>query len=496
MENKTNVLFIIMDSLRSDALSVNGNPICRTPNIDALAKDGTSFSKCFSQNPVCAPSRASILTGWYPHVRGHRTFSYHIQNDEENLFKYFKKSGYLVKAAGTNDCLHESAFPDSIDEWLECHNSPIDGCVGALSDNPLKRRAFLSGELPKEKTFDRNWSIKEKTVEFIKSSKDKPWFFYSAFHIPHPKYGVPEPWVSMYDPREMPEPSTCDYEDKAPYMKEWHKLSNMDKLDLQTKKQIRAIYYGMVSLADHYVGEIVKALRDSGEYENTTIVFLADHGDYTGDFGLVEKSEAAIQDCIVNVPLIIKAPAKINIWNSGKVSDPLCEAIDVLPTLLDINNIAIAHNQYGKSLLPLLKGETAKHKKAVFFEGGYNPEDGFAMNGVRNREYLINNPDYIYSKRELIYADNPELLDRFACTRTHKWKYVQRGSGPDELYDMESDSRELENLINSEEHSEIVFNMKDILLDWYLRTSDSVSHTIDDRLCTASWSPEKGLKTG
>jgi len=104
MTKKKNVLFIICDSMRADALRLNGNPTCQTPNINSLAADGFNFSRCFAQNPVCAPSRASIMTGWYPHVRGHRTFTYHIQPDEENMLKYFKRDGYLVKAAGTNDC--------------------------------------------------------------------------------------------------------------------------------------------------------------------------------------------------------------------------------------------------------------------------------------------------------------------------------------------------------------------------------------------------------
>jgi arylsulfatase A-like enzyme len=490
---KKNILFIIMDSMRADSLSVNKNTVCQTPNIDELAKDGFFFSKCFAQNPVCAPSRASILTGWHPHVRGHRTFSYHIRNDEKNLLKYFKRDGYIVKAAGTNDCLHEDCFPDSIDEWMECQNSPIDGSLGSLSKDPVLKKAFLSGTLPEEEKFDRNWSIKEKTLEFIKSKRDKPWFFYSAFHIPHPKYGVPEPWASMYDWQDMPEPLHCEYEDKAPYMKLWHKLSNMDKLDLKTKKQMRALYYGMVSLADHYLGEIVEALHESEQYDNTTIVFLSDHGDYTGDFGMVEKSEVAAHDCILNVPLLIKPPATMKLENKGSVFGNLCEAIDVLPTLLELNEIPLAHNQYGKSLLPLVNGKTQNHKPAVFSEGGYNPEDKFAMNGIIHRQFFLDNPDCVYTERELLYAEKPELLDRFACVRTDKWKYVQRGTGADELYDLTSEPGETVNLISSDKHRETVLQMKDILLDWYLRTSDSVSHTIDDRLCCASWNPQKGL---
>lgn len=490
---KNNVLFIIVDSLRSDALSINGNPICKTPNLDALAEDGCSFKNCFAQNPVCAPSRAAILTGWYPHVRGHRTFTYHIQPDEENLLKYFKRDGYLVKAAGTNDCLHENCFPDSIDEWLKCEGGTLDCAKGPYSKDLVISKTFLSGKLDPEYKKDRNWDIKEKTVAFLKEKKNQPWFFYSALHIPHPKYGVPEPWYSMYDPNQMPIPAPCEFKDKPGYMKAWHEISNMDKVSPEIIQLIRAVYYGMVSLTDHYVGEIINALKESGEYDNTTIVFLSDHGDYTGDFGLIEKCEVAAHDCIVNVPLIVKPSADVKI-NSSPTNEQLCETIDVLPTLLEINDIQLVHNQYGKSLLSLLKADAENHKNAVFFEGGYNPEDRFLFNGILWKDSsFMQNPDSVYGPRELYYGSHPELIGRFACVRTREWKYVQRSTETDELYDLINDPEERINCINNDEHQKMVMMMKDRLLDWYLHTSDSVSHTIDDRLCAAAWTPEKGL---
>ena len=490
-----NVLFIIVDSMRADALGVNGNRICRTPNLDALAADGASFSNCFAQNPTCAPSRAAILTGCYPHVRGHRTFTYHIRPDEEYLFKYFKRAGYTVKAVGTNDCLHESCFEECLDEWLECEGSCMDGLKGPLSADPVKSKAFLSGKLSADQAHDRNWHIKERTVEFLKGTPRDPWFFYSALHVPHPKYGVPDPWYSMYDPACMPDPIHCDtYDDKHAYMKAWHELSNMDKLTAADVKLIRAIYYGMVSLTDQYVGEMIAALKASDRYDDTTIIVMSDHGDYTGDYGLVEKGHTVSQDCILNVPLIIKPAASANM-DAGHVRPQLCETIDVLPTLLELNGIPLSCNQNGRSLLPLLRGQTDSHRDAVFFEGGYGRDEYFALDGVRMKgRSFLTNPTSVYGPRCRYEAEHPEIVDRFAAVRTDQWKFVYRGGGPHELYDLTRDSGETENVSGREEYRETLLEMKERLLEWYLYTSDCVPFTIDDRLCTAAWDPVRGLR--
>lgn len=493
--DRKNVLMIVVDSMRSDALGINGNPICKTPNIDSIAQDGCSFPNCFSQNSACAPSRASILTGWYPHVRGHRTFTYHIQPDEENLFKYFKRSGYMVKAVGTNDCMHEDCFPDSIDEWMQVSGGAMDGMKGHLSEDPVKRRAFISGRLPEEDAHDRNWDIKEKSLGFIREKKDRPWFLYSAFHIPHPKYGIPEPWYSMYDPAQMPEPITPEHKGKHEWLECWRKISCMDQLDSETIKLIRAIYYGMVSLADDYVGQIINALKESGEYENTTIVFLSDHGDYTGDYGVIEKGHTCSEDCILNVPMIIKPP-KGTFPAQKTSSSSLCETIDLLPTLLEINGIKEEQSHFGKSLLHLFENPDESHKNAVFAEGGYNPDEHFSMIGTIERDRPgFRSPESLYGVRELFLSEQrPDIIDRYALARTGEYKYVLRGSGSDEFYNLAEDPDEICNQIDNPEFREKIFEMKEIMLNWYLRTSDSIRRVIDDRLCAASWIPEHGLK--
>ena len=281
MADRRNVLFIIVDSMRSDALGVMGNPHCRTPAVDALAADGVAFRRCFAQHPACAPSRAAILTGWYPHVRGHRSFTHHIAPDEPNLFRYFKQAGYCVKAVGTNDCLHEDCFADSLDEWIECNRPGMDGMHGPLSDDPVLRSAFLTGRLGSDAATDRNWELTQRAVEFLRQPPAQPWLLYVAFYLPHPKYGVPEPWYSMYSPDDMPEPIPPALDDKTPYLAAWRRLTKMDQLDARSVRLIRAIYYGMCSLADHYVGQILDALRQVGRYDDTTVVFLSDHGDFT-----------------------------------------------------------------------------------------------------------------------------------------------------------------------------------------------------------------------
>ncbi len=475
----------MVDSLRTDALGIFGNPICRTPSLDALAKDGVAFSNCYVQNPVCTPSRASFMTGLYPHVSGRRSFTNFIPPGEENLLRYFRRAGYAVTAIGKNDCIRQDCVNESVDSWIRITRQLLDGTKGPMSCDPCKRKAFLSGQLTDEQGLDGNLEIKEQAVHFInnRKEKEKPWFLYAGFYMPHPKYGVHEPWYSMYDQGTMPEPISCEYDDKSAYMKYFHQLSGTSGLDSGTIRKMRAIYYGMVSLTDQYVGEILNALRQSGAYDNTMVVFLSDHGDYTGDYGLSEKSEVAAHDCILRTPLIIKPSTEPGIL-CGLNSPVLCEAVDILPTLLDACGIEDRHIIQGKSLLPILRGQETVHKDAVFSEGGYNSNETFALNGIVLKDNpFFTNPDSVYGPREFQVAQDPELYDRFTCLRTNRWKYVQRGTGPDELYDLESDPHEIVNRISDTCCEKILSELRQRMLEFYLRTADPLPHRIDKRLC-------------
>ena len=140
-------------------------------------------------------------------------------------------------------------------------------------------------------------------------------------------------------------------------------------------------------------------------------------------------------------------------------------------------------------------GEDVAHKDAVFATGGYGPEERFTLSGVREKDSpFLTNPDSVYGPRELLTPQHPEMIDRFAYVRNGEWAYILRGTGPDELYDLQDDSDMTRNRIADPVCREALLTMKERLLHFYLRTSDSVSHTIDDRLCAAAWDPQRGLR--
>jgi arylsulfatase A-like enzyme len=303
----------------------------------------------------------------------------------------------------------------------------------------------------------------------------------------------------MYDPDDMPDPVEAGLADKHPYYAAWREATKVDQLDARTLRQIRAIYYGMVSLADHYVGQLLEALRDSGQYDDTIVVLVSDHGDMTGDLGLVEKGEPIVHDNILNVPLVIKPHRGAITDSPGRVENRLVENIDILPTLCELAGVELTHSQFGKSLAPILSGRGLPHKAAVFAEGGYNVEDRFALNGVRRWEWVKKQTPSTagpYLPKMRMQHDHPEYWDRFAVVRTEKWKFVQRQMHADELYDLEADPHETVNLIErgGERGAQVAAELKDRLLRWYLDTCDSIPKRIDHRLCAASWNPQTGLE--
>jgi arylsulfatase A-like enzyme len=469
-EERPNVVFLIADELRADAVHcIDGEPI-ETPHMDRLAEQGSLFSHSYVQHPVCSPSRVSFMTGWYPHTRGHRTLTHLLRPHEPSLLKYLRSAGYHVEWNGKNDLLAAESFPDSVSSRCTKRASRP---LWPNNPWPPEHRHFKSfyfgcrGEAPYEDN-DSVWV--HEGIRFLQSSPPEPFFLYLPLVVPHPPYTVEEPYFSMYDRSKVTAPLPPQLDDKPHFMGEIRQSYGINRLSEADLREIVATYWGMVSRLDDLVGELMAALESSPLRENTVVVVTSDHGDYVGDYGLTEKWWTGFQDCIMRVPLIIRLPGEAG----GRRIDALTESIDVFATIMQLAGLEPQHTHFGLTLLPLMRGETAEHRSAVFADGGHVPSEKHTAEAIWPK-------DTIYYEKTRLQHDDPTTLAKAAMIRTEGWKYVARLVGKEELYDLQADPDELVNRIDDERLGDVVVELRDRLLRWFLRTSDDVPFDLDSR---------------
>ncbi len=503
MKKKPHIIVFNPDQWRGDVLGHVGNPAARTPNIDALiASDAVSFSASFCQNPVCTPSRCSFMTGWYPHVRGHRTMHHmlHREHGEFNLLSILKDAGYFVWWGGKNDLIPGQ---DGDEETCHVRFKPTQadyarwGCTpreshhgGDISwrgkpdgDNYF---SFFKGKLDKhdeEIYCDGDWANVLGAIDFLREyDGDKPLCVYLPLTYPHPPYCVEEPWYSLTDrasiPRRAMHPE--NWTGKPSLLRGISEGQGLQDWTEERWTELRATYYGMCARLDHQFGLLLDALRKAGLYDDSAVFLFSDHGDFAGDYGLVEKAQNIFEDSLSRVPFIIKPPGNVPV--KPRVCDALVELVDFVATVYDLTGIEPGYDHFGKSLLPLLTGQTDVHRDAVFCEGGRRIGEIQAMER-ESRSAVIGTEDkgLYYPRIRLQITDDGPHHTKAAMCRTKTHKYVQRLYEQDELYDLVHDPMEERNVIGDPAFRDILIALKDRLLRWYVETCDVVPRDTDRR---------------
>jgi arylsulfatase A-like enzyme len=496
LDKKPHLIIFNPDQWRGDVLGHLGNAAALTPNIDRIiTRDAISFSRAFVQNPVCTPSRCSFMSGWYPHVRGHRTMFHMLRKDEPMLLKRLKQEGYFVWWGGKNDVVPGQ---DGYEEFCDIKHPGPDRTQRPVFENLHSSQdwrgqpesdsfySFYYGEIKKPEGFPESeefvysddWHHVLGAVDLIKSwNKERPLCIYLPLHYPHPPYAVEDPWYSEIDRQKLPRriPTPENWSGKPSILKGIHDRQNMHTWTEERWTELRATYYGMCARVDHQFGMIVQALEDADLYNDTAVFFFADHGDFTGDYGLVEKTQNTFEDCLVRVPFIFKPPA----WIKTKpgVRDTLVELIDFPATVEDLLSIEPDHTHFGRSLLHLVTGNTTTHRDAVFCEGGRIHGEQQAMELFREG---IDQHFLYWPRLCLQQQEGPEHTKAVMC-RTQNYKYVRRLYEMDELYDLILDPDEEVNRIADPSYRDVLLNLKERLLDFYLETGDVVPLDVDRR---------------
>lgn len=468
-----------------------GNAGAVTPNLDRIIEqDAVSFRNAFCQNPVCTPSRCSFMTGWYPHVHGHRTMFYMMQPDEPNLLKVLKTNGYFVWWGGKNDLVSTRyGFDDYCNVKYQIPNDPERSMVpNAHTDQSWRTEpgtagyySFLQGrvKVPQNEpyAYDFDWAMIEGAIEQIRNlPDDQPLCIYLPLLYPHPPYGVEDPWYSLIDRNKLPPRVQApeNWDGKSKMLNGLYENQTVDSWAEENWTELRAIYYGMCARVDYQFSMIVEALKEAGIYDNTAIFIFSDHGDYTGDYGVVEKAQNSFEDALTRVPFVVKPPNDVPVRPG--VCNALVELVDFSATVYALTGIEPGYSHFGRSLLPLLTGESPSNRDAVFCEGGRLQHESHAMeSAARQHEGAL-----YWPRTQLQRSAGTEHTKATMC-RTHNYKYVRRFYEEDELYDLSTDPQELHNRIDDPELTTIKHEMMERMLTFYQETCDVVSHEYDSR---------------
>jgi len=481
---KPNIIIINPDQMRADGMGHLGNPAAHTPNLDALAAVGVSFSSAYCQSPVCVPSRCSFFTGLYPHTNGHRTMGHLMRPHEENLFGDMKKAGYYTVSSDRGDLMagqYPKYHKKLIDEYLRYKwpSKPIKHFNPALGEPESEGYySFLNGIIPAKQPDGTARNTDDLTVRAAiraikKRPKNKPFFVFTGLFYPHPPYQIEKKYYDLIDKSKLPEriPNIKDADGKPLMERGLIDGMRAGEWGEERVNEIRAVYLAMCAKVDEQVGQIIEALKSEGIYDNTAVLFFSDHGDYTGDFGLVEKAQNCFPECLVNVPLLIKPPKNTPL-DSG-VNDSLAELTDICATVADMAGISIERSHFSKSLLPTMADKAVPHREYVCCEGGRLPGEAHCS------EYENINPrDRYYPRLKLQSCENGEHT-KAVMLRTKRYKYIRRLQETDEFYDMEKDERF--NLINSPEYARQIKETETLMLDLFISTCDAVPADIDER---------------
>jgi len=468
--DRPNFVLFMPETLRADAVLGDPRTRAHTPNVDRLAEQGVAFTHCYAQVSYCSPSRCSMFTGHYPHTRGHRSLMSLLHAHHGNLFRDLKRAGYRTAAFGKNDLLAQDAISQALDEVT----------LRVQREDPAHRPApwpvghrfhgtFYNGCRPTRDVHDFDWACIQSALQFLDEDHDRPFCLFLPLGFAHPPYEVEEPFFSMHDRANLPAPIPRKTGPTRTHMRIRHNGFNCDHLDEQGLREIKACYFGMVSRVDHQLGRVLDKLQQRGLHDRTVVVVLSDHGDYTGDYGLVEKFLAGFEDCLLRVPLVMRVPG----LGPQPPRHALCEMVDLYPTLLELAGVEPAHDHFGRSLLPLCRGGSAERRDAVFAEGGFHAHE--------TRFLPILGEDNPYTDMVRNLNAHPRLARRALMVRTLTHKYVYCPGDLDELYDLRSDPNELVNLADDPAHQSRRAELCERLLRWMLDTGDVLPRELDQR---------------
>ena len=462
-KDSPNILWICTDQQRYDTIGALGNPHVSTPNIDQLVQQGVAFTHAYCQSPICTPSRTSFLTGMYPstvHVNGNGNAFF--PETPPLVTRILSEAGYHCGLIGK---LHlasaygriEPRINDGYSYWQYSHAPRDDWKEGHDYADWVRSKGYILGELTRNiegvpaELHQTTWCA-EKTIEFIRQECDGPWLASVNIYDPHPPFNPPQVYREMFNPAKMPgslfRKTDLQQQKKLEAVDFQSKCQSPEELDIrnpiqprsplpesQTEraslgkrdaKTLQAAYYAMIKLIDDQLGRIMEVLEETGQRQHTVVIFTSDHGEMLGDHGLIQKG-CRFYEGLVRVPLIFSCPGY---FEQGLKIEALVELLDKAPTLLELAGLEVPERMQGRSLLPILRGQADP-----------NPQRQF----VRCEYYdALDQPDGTFST---MYRNQRHKL------------VVYHGHQHGELYDLQEDPHEFDNLWDQPENQSLKLDL-------------------------------------
>lgn len=457
-KHQPNILFLLTDYHRFDALGCHGAPTCRTPAIDEIASTGMRFTNAYTPTALCSPARGSLLTGLYPHHHGQlaNTTDFNSVFDTQILDKtgypeLMRDAGYDVSYVGKWDLPREGDTEHwGFNQW-HSYKDWLDGLRGEGSDHDFARDEVQRLEwgpgapfcgrstLPADKMRDA-WTARMVT-ELLEShaGSDRPFMVFSGFWGPHFPYAVPAPYDTMYDPADVARWGNFDEPfTNKPLIQQKELLRwNCSHLTWPDWQKVIATYWGYCTFIDDQIRKILDCLKATHLADNTIIIYSTDHGAMLGSHRLFNLG-MHMYDETYHIPLVVSWPG---VTRRASVCDSFVSLVDLMPTILEMGGAQVPREIDGRSLGGFLRGD--------------------AVEGW---------PDDVYAE----FHGYESALCTSRMVRTKSWKYIYNPCSHDELYDMASDPFELNNVANQLAYKHVLRRMKDRLVRWLRRTDDTI----------------------
>lgn len=495
-QRKKNVLLIVVDQWRGDTLPMLGHPVVKTPNIEALAAQGVTFARHYTQAVPCGPGRASLLTGLYQ--MNHRAVQNTIPLDARhtNIAFEVRKAGYDPALVGYTTTTPDPRVVSGEDPRFTVLGADMEGWTPVGSWG-LKREAYFAwvasqgfampdnpwhiwlpqgveaheigatnkpSRIPAELS-DTTW-FTNRGLEYLRGAQSKPWFMHLGYHRPHPPFSAPAPYHDMYDPAQCPPPiraASPDVEaEQHPllrYYLENIKRSNFfqngqglgSEMSEAEVRQMRATYYGLMTEVDDQLGRVFQFLKDTGQWDDTLIVLTSDHGEQLGDHHLLGK--IGYFDQSYHIPMIVMDPGAAADATRGSIVHKFTETIDTMPTILKWMGLATPRACDGRSLLPFL-------------------HDGTAPADWRTEVH------YEYDFRNIFYSQPEKGLGMkmdecaLAVIQDERYKYVHFAAQPPLFFDLAEDPHQMRNVAGQASYAPLVLAYAQKMLNWRLLHAD------------------------
>jgi choline-sulfatase/uncharacterized sulfatase len=484
MKSKPNILLLFSDQHNARVLGSYGDNEVHTPHLDQLAADGVRFENAYAQNPICTPSRMCFMSGQYTHNFGYYGLMGPKPEHLPNMFQHLKKQGYTTGMAGKThtptgwlaphcDYVADGyGYESPTQDWSAHLEEGWQGSklneyslylqnkgIAHLRDDKYIPEWYEKHGYEKGQGVDAKWSqlseddtieawAADRTNQFIEQSvkNEKPFCFWMTVPRPHQTYLPAKKFWDLYEDQSLTFPPNADNrmtgrhesaketQDKFQNQTDWRIFDPKDWNS--TKERVLRGYYACVSQVDDAVGRVMQKLEELGIRENTIVVYASDHGEFAGEHGMIEKAPGINFRCVTRIPFIWSWPGHIP---KNEVRHSLAESIDFLPTICSLAGLDMPNWVDGLDLTAALMNDK-QVKSCAFTENPYTKT-------IHTSHYKFT--DYL-----------PEMCN---------------GNDFGELYDLQADPWEMNNLYFNAEYANVVHDLRRQLFQWLVRTTRHVT---------------------